>query len=235
MLSTMTSALDVLSDPVRLRVVRHLEGGADASLQELADAAGVHLNTVRVHVGALEAAGALDRASAARAGRGRPQVRWRLASGWTVPTSDFRGLAEVLAAILVRRGADAEDVRAVGIEWGRYLLGRPGAREIEHELPRALEQLGFSVRIADRTLELSACPCSIVLPDRPELICELAVAVVDGVLAGAGSELRVSERSHDTGARACRAHLAPPPAAGRTRRRSRRGGRIRRRPGHHDA
>jgi predicted ArsR family transcriptional regulator len=200
--------LDAISDPVRLRALRHLERVDSASLQELADAAGVHLNTIRGHVAALEAGGALVRATAAREGRGRPQLRYGLAPGWTLPSSDFRGLAEVLAATLVRRGATRDDVRAMGLEWGRYLLGRPGEREVERELPLALEQLGFSAWVEGRTLHLSACPCSLVLPGRPELICELAVAVVDGVLAGSGSGLRVGDRHHDPARRACSVRLA---------------------------
>jgi predicted ArsR family transcriptional regulator len=200
--------LDAISDPVRLRVVRHLERAEEATLHELAEAAGVHLNTVRQHLAALERDGACVRAGAAPVGRGRPPLRYRLAPGWTLPTADFRGLAEVLSAALLRRGATREDVRAVGLEWGTYLLGRPGMRDVERELPLALEQLGFSARIEGRTLELSACPCSLVLPDRPELICELAIAVADGVLAGSGSTLRVGKRVHDPLARACSASLA---------------------------
>jgi predicted ArsR family transcriptional regulator len=208
----MTQLLDTLSDPVRLKVVRHLERDGDATLQDLADAAGVHLNTVRPHVAALERGGAIVRASAAPAGRGRPQALYRLAPDWTVPTADFRGLAELLATALVRRGADADDVRAVGLEWGRYLLGRPGTHSIDEELPRALEQLGFSARIDGRMLALSACPCTLVLPDRPQMICELAVAVADGLLTGAGSGLRVGLRAHDPAARSCSVELTGAPA-----------------------
>src|SRR3954452_7744678 len=154
--------LDAVGNPTKLRLVRHLERVGDASLQELADAAEIHLNTVRQHVAELEGDGVLERASGLRLGRGRPRLRYRLASDWTVPTSDFRGLAEVLAAALARQGASADDVRAVGVEWGRYLLGRPGDHDMESELPLALEQLGFSARVAGDTLELSGCPCSLV-------------------------------------------------------------------------
>src|SRR5437660_433223 len=64
--------LDAISDPVRLRLVRHLEHHGDASLQELAEGAGVHLNTARAHVAELESAGVLVRGAAApAAGPGR--------------------------------------------------------------------------------------------------------------------------------------------------------------------
>src|SRR4051794_22637312 len=174
-------SLETVSDPIRLRIVRHLEAHPGASVEDLAHAANVHANTVRPHLTALEADGAIVRARGDVIGRGRPRTRYRLADGWTLPTADFLGLAEVLAAVLVRTGADAAQVHAVGEEWGRFLLGRPGEHAIEDELPRALERLGFSARVSGDSLELSSCPCILVLPGRPELICELAVAVADGV------------------------------------------------------
>jgi hypothetical protein len=51
-----------------------------------------------------------------------------------------------------------------------------------------------------------------MLPDRPELICDLVVAVADGVLTGAGSGLRVGRRSHDPERRSCSARLVGAPA-----------------------
>jgi len=223
--------LDAISDPVRLRLVRYLQHHGDASLNELADAGDVHLNTVRTHVAALEGSGVLERTSDAPAGPGRPKLRYRLAAGWVLPTTDFRGLAEVLAAALVRAGAGPDDVRAIGLEWGRFLLGRPGEHALERELPLALEQLGFSARVDGQSLELSACPCSLILPDRPELICELAVAVVDGVLAGAGSSLRATDRVHDPANRHCSAHLAIHSGSDGGRARFKGLGRLRRRAG----
>ena len=47
--------LDAVADPVRLRIVRHLAENGSATLSELAEAAGVHLNTIRAHVAALSA------------------------------------------------------------------------------------------------------------------------------------------------------------------------------------
>jgi predicted ArsR family transcriptional regulator len=201
------SRLEALSDPVRLRVVRHLSSQARASLQELADAAGVHLNTVRPHVGALEEAGAIRRETDEPSGRGRPRVSYRLAADWSPPTVDFRGLAELLAVAVLRADPSPEALRALGLEWGRYLQGRPGAHDVAADLPRALEQLGFEASVGDSRLELTACPCSLVLPDRPELVCELATAVAEGVLTGSGSGVAIGERHHDPARRACSLEL----------------------------
>src|SRR4051812_4584151 len=111
--------LETYADPVRLRIVRRLERHGDASLADLASAARVHLNTVRPHLAALEADGAIERVAVPAAGRGRPALRYHLAPGWTLPSTDFRGLAEVLAAALAHGGASAEDLHAIGVEWGR--------------------------------------------------------------------------------------------------------------------
>ena len=199
--------LEALAHPTRLSIVRHLSEQGSASLGELAAAAGVHLNTARPNVVELERAGVLVREHAQSSGRGRPAVRYRLTEGFRPPMADYRGLAEVLAAALLRAGQGLREMRAVGLEWGRYLLGRPGAHDVGRELPRALERLGFQVRLTSSTLHLSACPCAAVVPDRPQLICELAMSVADGVLAGAGGKLRIGDRQHDPVRRLCIARL----------------------------
>jgi predicted ArsR family transcriptional regulator len=215
--------LDALADPIRLRIVRHLADHPGASLPELAEAAGVHVNTARPHAAALEAAAVIEREPAPPAGRGRPRLGYRLAPGWSPPTADFRGLAELLAAAVLRAGPDAKELRAVGEEWGRFLQGRPGGHDVRADLPHALAQLGFEARVDGRTLELRSCPCPLVLPDRPELVCGLAASVVEGVLSGSGSDLTVAGGSHHPERRHCSLELARTrrPGARRTRRRGR--------------
>ncbi|HEY7630061.1 MAG TPA: helix-turn-helix domain-containing protein [Thermoleophilaceae bacterium] len=193
--------------PVRRLIVERAAQGP-ATLPELAEAAGVHLNTARTHVQALEESGALRAEAAPPAGRGRPPLRYRLADDFTLPTSDFRGLAELLATAVVRSDQSAEELHRVGEDWGRYLVGRPGAQELERVLPAALERLGFDARLEGHELVLSACPCRLVSPGRPELVCNLAIAVTEGVLAGCGSELHVTARTHDPERRRCAAVLA---------------------------
>lgn len=200
--------IDLLGDPVRVGMVRQLAGGGELTLLQLAEAVGVHVNTARPHVQALEEAGLLRSEARATGGPGRPAVAYSLSEGWTISATDFRGLAELLATALTRTEAGQADLRSLGEEWGRYLLGRPGTRDVDVELPRALERIGFSVEVGE-DIELVGCPCPLVAPDRPQLICELAVGVCDGVLAGAGRERRVGRRDHDPGRRQCRLGLEP--------------------------
>jgi predicted ArsR family transcriptional regulator len=193
--------------PVRRAIVERA-AESPATLPELAEAAGVHLNTARAHVLALEQAGTLKAGPAEPAGRGRPPLRYRLADDFTLPTADFRGLAELLATAVGRGDQTPEELHRIGEDWGRYLAGRPGTQELERVLPAALERLGFDARLDGHELALSACPCTLVSPGRPELICNMAIAVVEGVLAGCGSELQVKARAHNPEARRCMATLA---------------------------
>src|SRR3954452_7668566 len=130
--------LDAVADPVRLRMVRHLADGDSATLSELADVAGVHLNTVRAHVAALEKADVLQSAQKAASGPGRPAAEYRLVEGWGLSSTDFLELAGLLASAVVRNKPDEAALRATGADWGRYLVGRPGRHDVAVEMPRAL-------------------------------------------------------------------------------------------------
>ena len=201
--------LDAVADPVRLRIVRHLADGGSATLAELADVAGVHLNTIRAHVAALERADVLRSEQKAAAGPGRPATEYRLVDGWGLSSTDFLELAGLLAAALVRNAPDAEALRATGAEWGRYLVGRPGRRDVATELPRALERLGFHAVVSGETVRISGCPCAVVSPDHPEIVCALATGLVEGILAACGSPLRVAEHDNHPERRHCTVQLTP--------------------------
>ncbi|MBA3621743.1 MAG: helix-turn-helix domain-containing protein [Euzebyales bacterium] len=202
-------SLDVIADPVRLAIARHLAAHGAASLPELADAAGVHVNTARPHVTAMEEAGLLVGERRPAEGPGRPAVDYRLAQGWTLSATDFLGLAELLATALVRSAPDPAALRGLGREWGGYLVGRPGAKDVTDQLPRVLERLGFQAVVGDEVV-LFACPCPLVAPDRPKMVCELAAGVVEGALAAAGSDLRVGTHDHHPEQRRCTVELQRP-------------------------
>src|SRR3954453_16670432 len=151
--------LVAVADPVRLRIVRHLAEGGSATLAELADVAGVHVNTIRAHVAELERADVLQSAQKAARGPGRPAVEYRLVEGWGLSSTDFLELAGLLAAALVRNAPDPEALRATGADWGRYLVGRPGRPDVDAALTRALERLGFHAVVDGELLRISGCPC----------------------------------------------------------------------------
>jgi predicted ArsR family transcriptional regulator len=199
--------LDAVADPVRLRVVRHLAEHGSGTLTELAEAAGVHLNTIRAHVASLEDAGVLESEQKPASGPGRPATEYRLVDGWGLSSTDFLELAGLIAAALVRNEPDRATLRETGEDWGRWLVGRPGQRDAAEELPRALERLGFHATVQGDVVRISGCPCAVVSPDHPEVVCGLATGLVDGVLAASGSALHVGEHDAHPEDRHCTLHL----------------------------
>src|SRR5215218_5680272 len=119
--------LELIADRIRLRLLRALAEHGEAALPDLAADAGVHPNTARPHLRDLERAAVVERIAVPSPRRGRPRVRYRIAAGWRLPTTDFLGLAELLAAIVLRTEIGDEQLEAVGRDWGRYLVGRPGS------------------------------------------------------------------------------------------------------------
>ena len=199
--------IDAVADPVRLRIVRHLADTGSATLSELADAAGVHPNTVRSHVAALEQAELLVSEQQAASGPGRPASVYRLVDGWGLSSTDFLEMASLLAAALVRNHPDAATLRETGADWGRWLVGRPGRRDVADQLPLALERLGFQATVDGEVVRISGCPCAVVSPDHPEIVCGLATGLVEGVLAASGSALRVGEHDAHPEDRRCTLRL----------------------------
>lgn len=196
-------ALQAVAHPVRLRVLQRLAGGANASVSELAEAAGVHENTVRAHVMALEEGGLLASEPRQSLGPGRPGVQYRLTPEGERLDQDFLGLAELLAAVVGRAGLSAGQLREVGHEWGRYLVGRPGQYDVQERVPAVLARLGFDAAMEGDHVRLAGCPCPTVASDRPEILCELVTGVLDGILAAAGARRRVGEGHHDPARRRC--------------------------------
>jgi predicted ArsR family transcriptional regulator len=202
--------LDAIADPVRLSIVRHLGQAGPSTLAEIVAGAGVHRNTVRHYVAALEAAGVIEPAEAERPGRGRPRKRYRLRGSWTLPSTDFRGLAEVLAQLVRVLRPSPAVIRKIGRAWGRYFRGRPGERSLEKDLPPVLERLGFLADVEGGEIRVSGCPCPLVVPEEPAIVCALMRAVVEGYLQGGvstGSAPTLRGAHHDPARRACTLRL----------------------------
>jgi hypothetical protein len=135
-------------------------------------------------------------------------IEYFLREPLTVTDTDVMAMAELLAAALARSHVDAGQLRRIGADWGRYLSGRPTNRSPEAHLPGVLERFGYRVAADARVVQLERCLCPLVSPDAPLTVCALIEGVIEGALAAAGSDLRVSESEHDPDARSCRVRLA---------------------------
>ena len=201
---------EAIADPVRLSIVRHLGEAGPSTLAQIVAGAGVHRNTVRHHVAALLKANVIEPAESDRPGRGRPRKRFRLRGSWSLPSTDFRGLAEVLAQLVRVLRPGPAMIRKVGQAWGRYFRGRPGERSLAKDLPPVLERLGFLAQVDGREVRLSGCPCPLMIPEDPAIVCKLMTAVVEGYLqAGDPSDAAMVIRGaeHDPQRRACTLRL----------------------------
>ena len=202
--------LEAISDPTRLAIVRHLGEAGPSTVAQIVAGAGVHRNTVRQHLEALRKAEVIELAEDDRPDRGRPRHRYRLRGSWTLPSTDFRGLAEVLAQLVRVLKPDPATLRKIGRAWGRYFRGRPGERRLEKDLPPVLERLGFLAQVEGREIRVSGCPCPLVIPEDPGIVCTLMTAVVEGYLqsdvAAAGARTIVSAH-HDPQRRSCTLRL----------------------------
>src|SRR4051795_8188487 len=203
----MDSMIDAVADPVRARLVRRLAINGPATLKELAGSAGVHPNTARTHLNALEAEGFVERATQPGGAPGRPRTVFSLREDWTVLDDGFLAMAELLGAALGATKPDARALRRLGARWGRNAVAGTPAGDAQRELTRILCRLGFDAHIEGEQLILSGCPCPLISPERPALVCKLIDAVVDGVLAGSGSGLHAVRHKHDPAARTCSALL----------------------------
>jgi predicted ArsR family transcriptional regulator len=155
----------------------------------------------------MEAEGLVESAPEAAGERGRPRTIFSLREGWALPDDGFRALAELLAATLEGTRPDPRALRRLGVRWGRNSLAGRTPDDARAELLRMLARLGFDARIEGDRLELGACPCPLISPDDPALVCKLVDAVVDGILEGSGGRIRARRRHHDPEQRSCSALL----------------------------
>jgi predicted ArsR family transcriptional regulator len=203
--------LELVADPIRLSVLRTLADRESAGLDEIAERAGVHPNTARPRLIELERAGAVERTSAPGPGRGRPRAVYRLSPGWQVPAGAPDGLAELLAGLVRRLDPSDREIDELGRQWGAYLSGRPGARRGLGGVVAIVERLGFDVELRGAGLRLRGCPCPLVSPEAPELVCRLVQAVADGAAQSFAGRSVVAAR-HDPRRRSCLLELGAAPA-----------------------
>jgi predicted ArsR family transcriptional regulator len=205
-----------LADPSRLAILRILEG-ADGPLdvQALADAVGLHANTVRWHLGILAEAALVAEARVGSGARGRPRHAYRLVPGALDDhPGGFRLLADVLAEVIAR-GGDPAAIEEVGRERGRELAGEtaPGSRErAVAAVVRLLEQFGFQPRMrrtaAGRRIDMRPCPFGDTAWKHSAVVCPLHLGLMRGVLEGAGDVVEATGLEPFAQPNLCVAHLA---------------------------
>ncbi|HEY6795849.1 MAG TPA: hypothetical protein VI248_14310 [Kineosporiaceae bacterium] len=204
----------------RLQVLQVLRRTGPHTIAALADATGLHVNTVREHVEGLWAARLLTRERVPASGRGRPA--WRYSArppDESLSMRDHVALATALAGHLARTSScPAADAAVAGQEWGRALTeGRPAAATslaARQEVVGLLDAAGFAPDADDdaRTVRLRQCPLLEVARRYPDVVCGVHTGLVTAALETLGDPdgaRQVRLRPFAVPG-ACLLHLGPP-------------------------
>lgn len=194
----------------------------------VAERVGVHPNTVRFHLDALVAEGAVHQQVAQPAGPGRPRTVYAPRPGMDRGGArSYRLLAQVLVSRLAAAGPDAAaDAAAAGREWGRFLVDpvppfrRPAAAEAAGRLTALLDDLGFAptaepgteAGAAPERIRLRHCPFLELAEEYGQVVCSVHLGLMQGALAELRAPLTATGLRPFAEPGSCLALLAPAPS-----------------------
>lgn len=165
-----------------LEILRSLDG--PATLVQLSEASGLHVNTVRGHLDALRDRGRVTRLRGVPLGRGRP------AWSYVAREAPYAALAEALATGLESGPGlpPAEAALHGGREWGARLRDRLDltGQEPHERVLVALDHVGFRPQLGDDGgVRLTHCPFIDAARAHPEAVCSVHRGLVEGALGSA--------------------------------------------------
>jgi len=203
--------LCVLDDPARWAAyVAVRTAGRPLTRAEVAEEVGISVRLAAFHLekllseGFLEATYERDEGSV---GVGHPAKRYRPAGlelNVSIPPRRYDLAAEILAEALEADSPDPprESLADVAAEYGRQVGRRTRARNDSSRLLTALRVIGYEPATSGDEVILRNCPFRDVARARPEIICQMNLAFVAGVLAGTNSRSLQAVLSPST-ARCC--------------------------------
>lgn len=210
-----------LSSGVRTRLLALLRAEPDLDAAGLAERLGLHVNTVRTHLGVLEEAGLVVSEEETRDRPGRPRRLYR-ASDVALPGAGdggYRLLAEVLAGYLhVSAPEPAAAGEEAGRAWGAHAVSRPapftggGADDALRRLTAMLDDLGFAPALDPEDggrprIVLGRCPFGDVARAHEDVVCAVHLGLMRGALAELGTDVEVVDLLPWVEPDRCVAHL----------------------------
>lgn len=186
-----------LREPTRRRAYQAVRQEPPATRAQVAEAVGISPSLAAFHLDKLVEAGLLEAYYARPPGRGgpgggRPPKWYRpgpLQLEVSIPTRRYDVIGRILAAALDSVAVhDAE----VAVTEAAHQAGRQLAAEAPRPPRRrrgwmhALEPLGYQPTNTADGVVFSNCPFAALANDRPSIVCAANVALVRGLLEGAG-------------------------------------------------
>ncbi len=182
-----------LGDNTRYAIYLELARAASPrSTAEVADALGLHPNTVRPHLERMRDVGLLDVEVDSHGAVGRPQHRYFLAPdspslGLEPPT--YAVLAGLLANVAANTSPPADDVAGVAREHGRHaaaVRAGQGRRSCVEAVNAELSDMGFDPVTEDNgtttTIAFTHCPFRELAEAFPDLVCHLHRGMIEGMV-----------------------------------------------------
>jgi predicted ArsR family transcriptional regulator len=165
----------------------------------LADAVGLHPNTVRAHIQQLLDAGLVVQETARPSGRGRPALRFRADpdAGDDDP-EPYRALARVLTEQLAERPDAGAEATAAGDRWGRGLAvdlaPAPSPADGMQRMVQLLDDAGFAPDAPDGTsaINLRRCPFGTLAVGRERVVCGVHLGLMRGALQAVRAPLEAT-------------------------------------------
>lgn len=208
-----------LADPSRARILAELAESGVRDTRELAEVVGLHVNTVRVHLGVLADAGLVEVETLPPHGRGRPRFAYRaVGDAQDAGGRRYRLLAEILTTLVARYGGEATDrLEEIGEAWGRHLVESPppsvelSDAEAVERLLALLAESGFQPELESgrrRRILMRPCPFLELARRHQEVVCPIHLGLMRGALAETGATTRATKLEPFVRADLCVAHLA---------------------------
>lgn len=228
-------AIALLDEPARRALYDAVvRAGRPLGRDEAASAAGVTRALAAFHLDKLASAGLLDVGYRRLSGRtgpgaGRPSKLYRRGSrdvGVSLPGRDYAVPAQLLATALEHlTGPTPPDAlrsaaHAFGEEIGtaaRQRSGpRPSRRRLRAALEETLEARGYEpAETPSGEIRLRNCPFHALVEDHRDLVCNMNLALADGILDGLGED-RLGARLDPQPGQCCVAISAATPAQRRS-------------------
>lgn len=204
--------------PTRTAVLDYLrECSHPAGVAEIAEALGIHANTVRFHLEALVGTGQVARTTAGDRRPGRPPLLFTAVRRMD-PTGPrhYRMLAEVLVASLAGEPDPRPRAVEAGRRWGRRLASDGPSADTAESIARLvglLDELGFSPELVEDGelpgIGLRHCPFLELAETSRQVVCPIHLGLMHGAMESWGSPVAVAGLDAFVRPDLCLTHLTP--------------------------
>lgn len=174
----------LLTVPSRARIVEVVRtASAAVTAQQIASELGMHVTTVRVHLGLLAEAGILVAEPLPSSGRGRPSIGYRPGA---IDTATVRAqMIDALAWALAQASSRDRALEA-GRRWADRLPADVDGEQTEMAaMSAAFTRLGFAPVVDGDSMRLRRCPFEEAARSNPEIVCRVHLGLAQGITARA--------------------------------------------------